>query len=105
MPTKMPQYRCHKIVGALQIKKATRKRISETDDRKSAVVEFKDPAYAPREMPHEWAHRFFDQCAPGAYLVEYQGGYVSVSPQAEFEAGYALIEVPATIGNSDLTGL
>ncbi len=81
----MPQYQCHKKVWALKIEC-----IHWLDDIGGrANLEFSDKRYAPREFSAE----FMAKHKPhgGGYLVVYEDGYESFSPQQAFESGYTLI--------------
>jgi hypothetical protein len=93
MEQEMPKYRSHKEVWALKIKTVeldadkARKENRETDG--SVTLTFEEPEYAPRKMPHTYAHKH--QPKPGGYLVQYADGYVSWSPAEAFEEGYTRI--------------
>jgi hypothetical protein len=80
----IPQYRCHKEVRALQID-----RVVWPDGGPQAIIHFIDNRFAP--VPAE--PRMFVRYKPlhGDYWVLYSDGYKSISPKAEFEAGYTRI--------------
>jgi len=75
----MPQYQSHKKVWALQI-----------DRVEGDTIHFVKQHYAPVMAKPGMFARY----APvhGDYLVRYEDGYESISPQKAFEEGYALIE-------------
>lgn len=88
MEAQLPKYQCHKQVWALKIKsilythydpKLASAQITPEDERFTPF--FVDSDYCKRHSP-----------APGGYFVQYEGGYISYSPQKEFEDGYTLIE-------------
>lgn len=76
---KMPKYKCHKEVYALQI-----------DSVSAAEITFTDTRYAPVYVGPAWVDKFNPQ--PGGYLVVYADGYRSYSPAKAFEEGYTLVE-------------
>jgi len=74
----LPKYRCHKVVGAIRI------------DEVSV-----DQAHGGAEIQGSGCsvtvdQGFLDRHGPkvGQYLVEYDDGYLSISPAEPFEAGY-----------------
>lgn len=81
----LPQYICHKVVGAAQV----------------ATVQ----ALTPRHTRLHTGYGHFDLVNRadtvfeiGGYVVEYENGYTSYSPAAAFEAGYTLIgSTPRTL--------
>lgn len=78
--SEMPQYRCHKVVHALQIK-----------DVRAHDVSFQEAGYEPIHCPPAMFARYSP--VPGDYYVVYPGdGYASFSPKKAFEEGYTLIE-------------
>lgn len=84
----LPQYQCHKIVGALKIK-------SITPEQKARwitlyKIEFEEEGYDPITMPQEWYNKH-KPCI-GGYFVQYKDGYVSYSPAKEFIDGYTKVE-------------
>lgn len=80
----LPRYRSHKVVGAA--------RITAVDPQHNTVtVEMPGDASQTVTVPHD----FFGRGIPtaGAYLVQYEpDGYLSWSPAATFEDGYAPVE-------------
>lgn len=107
----LPNYRCHKEVWALKIKRvdevqAKNPTITELEEilSKKGDVEmlpsgqfpsisgvtliFEDP-YSPIQMNGEWFAKHRPQA--GGYFVIYADGYKSYSPAQAFEEGYAKI--------------
>lgn len=76
------QYRCHKLVHAAVIKSYT----VAPRDRVGYLIEFEDGGDVL--VPHEFFAR--GPAQPGDYVVRYDDGYLSWSPKAVFEAGYAV---------------
>jgi hypothetical protein len=76
----MPRYIGHKTVWALQI------RSIEPMDGGRHRLTFKNEGYGPRTMDPGWIERHKAQA--GGYLVVYEDGYTSWSPQQPFESGY-----------------
>lgn len=83
----LPQYRCHKVVGALKIEKivAAGERFS-----RHSVIHFEDKTFEPLSMPDSWVNQH--KAVAGGYLVQYSDEYVSFSPAKAFEEGYTRIE-------------
>jgi len=86
----LPQYKCHKIVGGLKIKKIV------NNPNESVDLFFELDAFAPVNIPAPDSVRFkpFGYEAEGAdqgYYVVYKDGYQSWSPTGEFEDGYTRI--------------
>lgn len=83
----LPQYKCHKVVGALKIKeiKAHDTRFSNT-----STIVFEDQTFEPVMANNDFIKQF--KLEAGGYLVQYVDGYVSFSPAKAFEEGYTLIE-------------
>jgi len=77
MAASLPQYQCHKVVGAMQIT-ATHPgaNMLECEDRNITV----GPTYFAKHGP-----------TPGGYYVQYEDGYQSFSPAEAFESGYELV--------------
>ncbi len=79
-----PQYRCHKVVGALKIAKFFTQpdgslRIQPRDEGYSDIVV--SAAFADKHNP-----------VAGGRLVKYEDGYMSYSPAEPFDDGYTLVE-------------
>lgn len=79
MNLNLPKYRCYKIVGAIRISAVEFGDTGAAVMGDGRVVEV-DQAFLDRHGPKE-----------GQYLVEYDDGYLSVSPAAAFEAGYTVV--------------
>lgn len=80
---KMPRYKCHKEVEALQIKWI------EYNEEGAAMLQPVDTRYGQIEVSAEYADKHNPQ--PGGYYVVYSDGYESFSPAKAFEDGYTLI--------------
>ncbi len=80
----MPRYQCHKTVHALQIRGIS----------VSGELGF-DPPFMPRLMSKEWLDKH--NPAVGGYLVLYEDGYESYSPQEPFESGYSQLGDALTV--------
>jgi hypothetical protein len=73
----LPQYKCHKVVGALKIAKL-----------EGNVLTPADPGYAPFIVDKEFLRR---NPEAGGYYVVYADGYKSFSPAKAFEEGYTRV--------------
>lgn len=85
---KLPQYRCHKVVGALKIKD-----IQRAPSGNATVAYFVIPeesGFLPFALDPKAIARYMPR--PGDYYVMYEDGYTSLSPAKAFEDGYTLIE-------------
>lgn len=80
----MPCYVGHKIVRALQI------RSIEPLSNGGARFTFTEPGYAARAMEPGWVKRHEAQA--GGFLVQYEDGYTSWSPEQAFKNGYTPAE-------------
>lgn len=78
----MRTYRCHKHVKAAQIVA-----IAHSEDGLATQFLLSGET-DPRPVPEG---ERFQGATLGSYLIEYEDGYLSVSPQAAFEDGYTLI--------------
>lgn len=87
MDERLPQWQCHKIVGAAKIDAIDRKPNGaailhlSADGQKLDSIRV-DHEYMEKHRPYE-----------GGYFVHYQEGYQSFSPAPVFEAGYDRIDV------------
>lgn len=95
MTTKqVPQYVCHKVVGALQIKSivfdADLARESERETDGSATITPIELDYQPFKVNSQFLRKH--PIEVGGYIVFYQDGYTSFSPKKAFEEGYKLIQ-------------
>lgn len=82
----LPKYKCHKIVGALKIADVKR----SARDRWVWELHFEPAEYGMLEMSAQWIDKH--RPVAGGYLVQYSDEYVSYSPAAQFEEGYARVE-------------
>ena len=81
---RLPQYSCHKQVGALKITEIV------GNSNNSADLIFADGTFAPITVDAEYVSKHKPQV--GGYYVVYEGGYESWSPADVFEKGYTKIE-------------
>lgn len=79
----LPQYRSHKIVSGLKIKKI------ELNNFKGAELSFKDQGYPNIQVSPAYMEKHRPES--GGYYVIYENGYLSWSPGDVFENGYTLI--------------
>lgn len=79
-----PRYRSHKVVRASQITD-----VSDELPNGSRLICVADTV-APITADEKMISRYVP--GPGDYLVQYEDGYLSISPQAAFEGGYTLID-------------
>lgn len=82
MPLNLPKYKSHKVVSAAQIVEVYHNAVVlvSPDGKTHWRIHF-EPAMAARYFP-----------SVGDYLVEYEDGYQSFSPQKAFEEGYSLCQ-------------
>ena len=88
----LPQWRCHKVVGAFKIREIT---TSPHDGKYLVYPEHSQAATVPVvEVAREVfrARVRFPQEYIGGFLVQYNDGYLSWSPSKAFEDGYTRIE-------------
>lgn len=86
---KWPQYQCHKKVWALKIESVEDLGTDTTTDENPIVMlHFEGNTFAPRKMNLHGK----PTPAAGWYMVQYRDGYISFSPEKEFEEGYTLIK-------------
>jgi hypothetical protein len=80
-----PRYRSHKVVGAAQI--------IEINAAFIMVHAPGDGEHPERSWAIPHAVELSARYAPkvGDYLVQYEDGYLSISPKAAFEGGYSAI--------------
>lgn len=97
---KMPRYKCHKIVRALQIDEIILHAhpdlsVSLEEFIKSDIFQGGHLLFADREF-QAWPFTagWYRKHNPhkGGYLVEYDDGYMSYSPAKAFEEGYTLMD-------------
>ena len=81
-----PRYVCHKKVWALKIHSVTYPAIPAG----VVILKFFDVMFLDREMPPAFLAKHDPR--PGGYLVRYEDGYESFSPEKAFTEGYALME-------------
>lgn len=82
----LPQYRCHKVVGALKIARA---HWLHGGEKLKLVPE--DKSFAPFTVDEDWVRRWSGAVLEGGYYVVYADGYKSFSPAKAFEEGYTRI--------------
>lgn len=83
----LPQYDCHKRVGALKIALVL-------PNPRGIELHFTDESVVPFQMSDEWDKKHSPYA--GGYLVAYADGYLSFSPPAAFEQGYKPVSDDAT---------
>lgn len=83
----LPQYRSHKVVGALKIKMIE---FLGVDCSHSHQAVFEEDGFDPLPLTHDEVYT--KKFAAGGYLVVYEDGYRSFSPAKAFEEGYTKIE-------------
>jgi hypothetical protein len=83
----LPQYKCHKVVGAVKITSITRSPNRGPDGSALFMVFSESEGHTPVVVGQE----YIDKHSPffGGYLVEYADGYLSFSPAEAFEEGYS----------------
>jgi len=81
---KLPQYKCHKVVGACKIAE-----LSFAPDGACYIVP-EDSSIERFTVSTDY--RAKHQPQPGGYYVVYEGGYESFSPADVFEGGYSIVE-------------
>lgn len=86
----MPQYQCHKTVGALKVSN-----VVEVDDEIDRWdLHFAAVGYAPVRVTGTWIKRRVGDkplAAINGYYILYPDGYTSWSPEEAFLAGYTRI--------------
>jgi hypothetical protein len=93
---KLPQYACHKQVGAAKITHVALK----TSDNTQVVLMLGEIVPSQGiDVDHVWYEKHDPRA--GGYLVEYADGYLSYSPAEAFEQGYRLMDPqPMTNGEA-----
>lgn len=92
-PSSPKRYRCHKEVSAFQIAAIDRQFVKP-------LLTPTDPAIEPVHVPPGWLERHNPKV--GGYVVIYDDGYTSFSPQYAFESGYTLIgSEPAPVAQAN----
>lgn len=86
METMLPQYRCHKQVGAVKILS-----IRHLDDGSATLEAESDIGTVTFDVNPGWLHCFRGDDSDLGYFVRYADGYQSWSPTAAFESGYTKI--------------
>ncbi len=80
----LPQYQCHKIVGALKIAALSLMPDGDT------LVQWEKEQYPSCNLGKEFVEKHKPEV--GGYLVVYEDGYRSYSPAKAFESGYLPID-------------
>ena len=88
LPDTIPSYQCIKIVKAIQITGVEQ----HPHETHHVIAHINLPDAEPITLRGKILARYVPQ--PGDYLVEYEDGYVSISPRDVFEKGYQLIPKP-----------
>ena len=103
VPKEMPQYKSHKIVGALKIREIifdsdlARAENRETDG--SATITPEEEGYALFKVDHAYCLKHKPKS--GGYYIVYEDGYKSWSPADAFEGGYTEIKQPVVDSNKE----
>ena len=96
MEALLPQYRCHKKVWALRIKRIESIDVMEKGKPQTSIptgaksLVFANESFLPRAVSADWVSKH--NPVDGGYWVQYPDGYESFSPAKAFEDGYTLIE-------------
>jgi hypothetical protein len=77
----LPQYKCHKQVGALRIANI------QVNPDGSALLSPEETGHHAFRVSAEYVNKHSP--IVGGYYVRYDGGYESFSPETAFEAGYS----------------
>lgn len=85
----IPQYRSHKVVGALKIRSILNNNTIVPDEY----------GFAPIDMGDIWMEKH--QPMIGGYLVFYEDGYQSYSPKQAFESGYTSVARSPAVETAD----
>ncbi len=81
----LPEYKSHKTIQALKIKRVENK-------PGGTLVTPEDDEYAPFFVDPEWNDRLKRTDSDWGYYVLYEDGYASWSPSPVFENGYTKIQ-------------
>lgn len=76
-----PTYQCHKLVKALRIES-----VKSLEGGDALELHFGD-GFPPERITRDVFSRYLP--VPGDYIVRYEDGYLSLSPQVAFETGYS----------------
>lgn len=91
--TPMPQYKCHKVVGALKIKEIRLDAIRAASENRetdgSAMLVPEEERFTPFRVDSQYLVKHKPET--GGYYVRYKDGYESFSPGDVFEDGYTRI--------------
>ena len=85
----MPRYVSHKHVWALEIETVEIPKVGDSFAANHRKLGFRDPDYAPIEVPAEMFSRYVPM--PGDFYVVYEDGYKSFSPRKAFLEGYTKV--------------
>lgn len=77
-----PEYRCHKVVRALKVAD-----LAVVHGDGSVEFRIADGGFTTIMVNKDVVSRYMP--VPGDYLVVYDNGYMSASPQKPFEEGYS----------------
>ena len=83
----IPQYQCHKQVGALKISEIQNPFPGGKGN--AQILHFEDP-FDSVQVSAEWMSKH--NPVVGGYYVVYQDGYASFSPADAFESGYTKVD-------------
>lgn len=98
--TKLPQWKCHKLVRAAAIEKIEMTVVA-LDEVITLHLAGTTETWSARSD-----HAIFSRYKPqlGDYLVVYEDGYTSLSPAKAFEEGYTRIEVHTQLNDGGFEG-
>lgn len=93
-----PQYQSKKVVGALKITSV--QRVSPIDENSDYVIWFEEYPDDGVVVSPRWHDHFKPR--PYWYLVQYEDGYLSVSPPETFDRNHELIPEHRTMSAEDI---
>lgn len=88
----LPKFKCHKIVGAA--------RISSILGNEVRLVGQGEPVELPPDVT-ERIRKASERLLEPGYLVEYEDGYISLSPREAFENGYTYLDLQEDTAKQD----
>lgn len=92
---KLQSFKCHKVVKAAQI-------LMAVDDGHNVYITLLNEPDVDHPLDPEIVKRYVP--VRGDYLVQYEDGYLAVSPKEAFENGYSALDGEKTLHNSTVSG-